>query len=411
MDISEIYNKNIRICMKVDKPNVVLGDILTYIITIENSDDEKRCYGEITNLKLIDLLPEHLEFINGTIEVNDCIRPELSISCGINLNSILIGEKKVIKFKVRVLSGENKIICNQASITYVYNFKKGFTYLMTSVSNKVSINIQKADVFVNKKCNVNIASIGDTVTYKVILKNSGTLKVVNVIFRDSINKQGRLIRGSFKVNNNAIYVECLNKGVCIGNIDVNDTVVVEYSVKVVKGSCKGNMVSSASVEYDYIFKNCIMGSKCSKETEDSTCDIRINLSTFKEMNSTGYLSLSNNKVKIKEINNISANITINDMHVISSDNTYSGREYSSEYKLIINGELEEIIEYTGLTEEQAVYSAYYSERFSTFIVLPKEFEIGTHIQMETNIENIYYKVVNECRFYKDITFSLVAKLS
>nr|ABH03027.1 hypothetical protein [Clostridium taeniosporum] len=98
-------------------------------------------------------------------------------------------------------------------------------------------------------------------------------------------------------------------------------------------------------------------------------------------------------------------------HVISTPSIISNEgQILSGYKLIVRGVLEELVEYTSATEEQSVHSAHYSIPFSSFLILPSTYVVGSKIDIEGKVEDIYYKKIDSRCFFKNITILINAKI-
>lgn len=78
------------------------------------------------------------------------------------------------------------------------------------------------------------------------------------------------------------------------------------------------------------------------------------------------------------------------------------------FKLIVEGEVCQKIEYVADEPTQSVHAAHACVPFSTFIVLPANFVLGTPVFVKGYIEDIYAKQVGKRNIFKNITILLDA---
>lgn len=81
------------------------------------------------------------------------------------------------------------------------------------------------------------------------------------------------------------------------------------------------------------------------------------------------------------------------------------------WKLIVEGELRQVIQYVADERCQSIHGAHSSVPFSTFIVLPPDFEENDCVTVEGYIEDIYAEQIGPRQIFKNITLLLVAQRS
>ncbi|MEG1142334.1 MAG: hypothetical protein RSE41_07825, partial [Clostridia bacterium] len=216
--------------------------------------------------------------------------------------------------------------------------------------------------------------------------NNGTLKAENVIFKDILSACTKLVEHSFTVNGVSINYVDLEKGVDIGTIDVNSIIIVEYQVVVVSTNCSIKLVNSAYVKFNYILPDGSTGVTKSKVVESSVYFI----SNCKKICIERSLPITTNKYYIECINNVAGYVDItkyNTVKIASSE-----CQYSSRYKLIIQGELNLIVKYT--TCSGNTHSAYYLLPFNTSIVLLDDYSVRDKLIIDALIEDIYFNEID-----------------
>ena len=385
----------------------IVGTTITYTIIASN-------YGTIpvSNVVVNDLLPSELEFVNGSVQINSNPMPLENILLGVNIGTLGAGVSKTISFDVKTLSAGLTTIPNTASSEFNYQLPGASSpNLGMSISAPYEIYLYNADISVVKSANVTTANIQDVITYTVTLKNTGNVVASNVIFKDILPSSIKLIDGSFTINGVAVNNVNLASGINIGTIQAGGIVTLVYKVTVLGSGCSGVIINSANVSFNYTLVDGTSGSKQVQAKESSSTTVTVSLSTFRQISIDEYLEIPCQKPDIETINNITGEVKILNCHVIQTQNAKSteGQQLSG-YKLIIHGVLKQVIEYTADEPTQSVHSAHYDVPFSNFIILPPDFVLGSKIDVEGVVEDIYSNVISKRCFFKNTTVLLVAKI-
>ncbi|MGL5416309.1 MAG: DUF7507 domain-containing protein [Clostridium sp.] len=401
-----VFNPELTLVKNVDKEYAVVGEEVTYSIIAANTGDIA-----LDNVIISDSLAGQLEFVMSSITVDGVAMPLENITSGVNIGTIESGKNKIIIFKAKVLSDELKEIPNISNGDYEFTLPGVPPQSGGTSSNEVIIKIEKANILVNKTADRDTVSLGDEITYTVELTNNGTVDALHVIFKDMIPTGTVLINGSFNVDGRVINSVDLVKGIDIGTIKVGQKVIVQYKVKVVEANCKGILTNKASVKFRYVLPDGTIGTIESTPDSASSTDVKLNISNFKQISVDEYLRIPSQKPDMEAINNIEATVEFASSYVIKTPKNYSNEAQNlTGYKLIINGILDQVVEYTALVPEQTVHSAHYRVPFSTFIILPEEFKECDRIDIEGIVEDIYYKEKNCREFFKNVTVLVVAKI-
>lgn len=116
-----VKNPNIQVTKIANKEEAYLNDEIDYIITATNIGDL-----EVFNVSLIDKIPSSIELIDGTFYIGDNLVNSVEIEKGVVLNNLDIGERKIIRYKARVVSsGCDGKIENKAIVKYSYKLGNG----------------------------------------------------------------------------------------------------------------------------------------------------------------------------------------------------------------------------------------------------------------------------------------------
>lgn len=403
-------NSKLSLLLNGDKECAVEGDIIKITILVENCGSEILGDFEEGTIKVLSMLPTPLQFLFGTVKINGIEKKNESIVSGINIGKLLSGEKKYIEFKLKVIKNGVESIKLNTIATFGYKIANE-KYFNIEESNVYKLNIEEIKLNIVKKYNENKISLYDEVECQVELFNAGSVDIVGIVYKDDIGEALNLFKNSFRIDNKKINGVKLETGVYIGDLKIREKKIINYKLKVISTKLKSVIKSNTELEYLYFLPNKILCSKKCKLNEHESGIFFINISNFKQINFENYLNISERNYEMKDINKIEANLEISNSHVIKTikEKSFEGQNLSG-YKLIINGKINETIEYTALNEDEGVYSESFSYPFGTYIILSDEYEIGRKIELDSEIEDINYKLINEKCFYQNILVLISAKI-
>lgn len=134
-----------------------------------------------------------------------------------------------------------------------------------------------------------------------------------------------------------------------------------------------------------------------------------NPNIFKQLNIEETLCLPQNKPDIEQIIKIISEIIIKSTKVIRTPRGKSleGQTLSG-FEIIVEGELKQKIQYVANEPTQTVHAAHFNLPFSTYIVLPENFILGTPVTVKGYIEDIYAKQIGKRCIFKNTTILLTA---
>lgn len=406
---------NIIVEKSVDKQIVIVGDILTYSIAVINQSNLT-----IHDIVVIDPLPPELEFVAGSIMLGGENLVDDNILTGVCIGSLPPNGMKVITFNVKVLSRPfGGVIDNKALIKFkCRQMEDGSISAIDAESNTVSVKVELAQINVIKETDSTIISRGDIVAYTVRLVNTGTLTARNILFTDIIGAKNILLEDTFKVDGKltSADVQMIPEGgkqieAYVGSLLPGEEIVITYQVQVLGVSCNGYVINKAYATFNYNLPGGECGEVTSELDDEAMNYIELGLSTFKQLSIDGYLTIPELKPDMEAVNNVSATADLINCHVIQTPVSVSTEGQSlSGYKLIVKGMLNISIEYTANEPEQAVHSAHYAIPFSSFIVLPEDYVVGSKLDVEFLIEDIYYKMTDIRTFFKNVTLLINVKI-
>lgn len=132
---------------------------------------------------------------------------------------------------------------------------------------------------------------------------------------------------------------------------------------------------------------------------------------FKQFTVQETLVLPEAKPDIEQIVKVIAQVVITSTRVIKTPvGTSLEGQHLSGYKLIIEGEIMQKIEYVADECTQSVHATHFNVPFSTFIVLPPRFAIGTPVMVTPYIEDMYVEMLDKRTIFKNVILLLDASI-
>ncbi|MGO5075974.1 SPOCS domain-containing protein [Clostridium sporogenes] len=392
-----------------DKMNVFPKDILTYKVDINNpvpiAPDQPVTE---TNITFIDLIPEGGTFIPNTFIINNVVQPGADPNVGVHIPDILSGTTTTVSYQVYVDDSPSVTQFTNIAQAIALSQPPGSESPQTYYSNPYTVNISVTDIF--KSADKVNASLTEEIIYTIVVNNRGSVELINPIFKDAVPNCLLFVPGTFSIDGALAPNINPNDGIILSNIAPGQIINISFKVKVACILCPPKFVNNATLDYEI---------KINSEGETESNSITSNnsititsLASFKQLSREEYVKIPIQKPDIEEILNTLVDIKITDTKVIKTPVGISleGQKLTG-HKLIVEGILNQKVEYISCAKEQSVHAAHFRVPFSSFIVLPENFVEGTSIQVEGMVEDIYTKLINKRTIFKNITFIIIAKIS
>ena len=104
-------------------------------------------------------------------------------------------------------------------------------YTETSYSNTVTTNIALGNLSVTKAVNKKYATIGEEITYTIVIENIGNINATNVVFKDPTPNNTVFVIGSVTINGVAYPNYNPSAGFNLNTIVPGQIITVVYKVQ------------------------------------------------------------------------------------------------------------------------------------------------------------------------------------
>ncbi|MDM8363612.1 DUF7507 domain-containing protein [Bacillus thuringiensis] len=234
-----------------DKTFATIGDTITYTTTITNT-------GNIpaNNVVFSDPIPSWTQFVVGSVVVDGTPLPSASIIDGVGINTITPNQIVTIVFQVQIVSNPTTLtpeLQNLGFVNFQYNVGNALQAQPGNVETNVFVtSINSAILSAVKTTNTAFANIGDTITYTVLIQNSGNTNATNVNFSDMVPAGTTFVENSFAVNGSTIPGANPNNGVNVGTVSAGSSLTVTFQVIVTSTPPSNPITNVASIQYAFI---------------------------------------------------------------------------------------------------------------------------------------------------------------
>lgn len=241
-----IYDTIVSANKSVDKQIAKLGDILNFTINIKNEGNVSTQNGLFK-----DIFDSNISFVSNSVYINGVQKTGFNPNTGFNIDNILAGATTTITFAATVISRPaNNIIYNFA--TYNYDYVSGTETISATINtNTTETYVAFGELTITKSVDKSYATIGDTLYYSVLVKNTGSVNATNLIFKDLIPNSTSFVTGSVVIDGVSQSSFNPNTGFNLSNLTPNTSHTVIFNVKVDSLPQSGEVNNSADVTFTY----------------------------------------------------------------------------------------------------------------------------------------------------------------
>lgn len=246
--ITRVNRGRFSVIKTVNKQATRLGDTLTYSVQVTNT-------GTVTatNVQFIDVPTPSLEFVPGSVQINGIPQVGLDPFVGFSLPDLAVGDSVIITFEVTVIAiPTSNSIMNTARITGDFELIPGEPpFTITNSSNTAVTPVNRGSLDMLKEVNNSIVGVGETVTYRVRILNTGTADAMNVQFIDVLSQEAVFVPNSVTVNGVARSGVNPQVGFTILDIPVGETAIVTYEATITSFPDGGTVANVAGALAEY----------------------------------------------------------------------------------------------------------------------------------------------------------------
>ncbi|WP_260510227.1 DUF7507 domain-containing protein [Paenibacillus typhae] len=239
-----VFQPNIAVVKGASTTNATVGDTVTYSLTVSNTGN----YPAV--LTVTDNIPAGTTFVPNSVLVNSLPLPQADPATGIAAGTIPAAGSVVVQFSVVITSLPSpQLLVNQGTAAYTFTLPDGRTLSGSAQSNTFTIPVSNPNLGVVKSTTTTATTVGDSITYSVVLTNNGIAAVNNVVFTDALPAGTTFASGSVLVDGVPRPGASPATGVTIGSIAPGASVTVAFTVNVTSLPAGGVLNNQSSVSF------------------------------------------------------------------------------------------------------------------------------------------------------------------
>lgn len=245
---STIRLANLQATKSVDKTFAEVGDVLTYTFSLTNDGNVAA-----NNVVLSDSIANGTAFVPSSIIVNGVTQPGATPAT-INIGSINANTTITASFQVVIISIPNpNPISNSASISYNFIVDPNASPVSKNTTSTTTFTqVNDANIISEKTVDKEFATVGDVLTYTVVLTNEGSVSADSPTFVDTNPDGTTFIPNTFLINGVLQNNADPNIGVPLPSIAANGSLTVSYQVTVTSLPTQNPTINSSSTQYSFI---------------------------------------------------------------------------------------------------------------------------------------------------------------
>ena len=231
----------------VDKSKAKVGDTLTYSVAMRNASTASRPWK---NVEVMDVIPEHLSFVSGSVEVNGRSTTDFSYNASSRTLKLLAdtvepGQTKTFSFRVTVDEGAQGLYITNTAVV-----KSPDREDIQLPDTGVDIDGGQTAPSLTKTASKTEVKPGDIFTYTIKVKNgaNATADWKNVTVSDIIPAGLEFVSGSVRVDGKTVTYGISGRAleIPVGDLKPNREAVVEFEVRVLD-SAEGTTITNTAI--------------------------------------------------------------------------------------------------------------------------------------------------------------------
>ncbi|MHC1747974.1 MAG: hypothetical protein AB9856_06220 [Cellulosilyticaceae bacterium] len=243
-----IVTGDLSIHKMVNKAYATIDDIIAYSFDVSNVGNVP-----LTNVNFTDIVPIGASFVADSVIINDVSKPGYNPNQSFILGDLNVGQVTTVSFNIKVntVPTPNTLI-NTATSSFSFTIDPTQQpERLTKTSNTVTTVINKGDATLSKVVDKLYATIGETLTYTITARNTGTVTLSNVNFLDIVQAGGSFIADSVVINSVEQPGLNPNIGFALPDILASGDVIVSFKVSVTSVPTPPQIQNNARINYQY----------------------------------------------------------------------------------------------------------------------------------------------------------------
>ncbi|MBK4740108.1 DUF7507 domain-containing protein [Bacillus cereus] len=280
---TQVNNATVTMTKAVDKNFADIGDTLTYTVSFTGTGNTNA-----NNVIFTDVIPTGTTFVLNSLTIDGTTQVGANPANGVNIGSIPTGTTKNITFQVVVNTiPASNVVSNGSSASYQYTVNPSQSPVTKNISsNLVSTQINNANVTLTKSTNKQFATIGETISYTILITNSGNTAANNVQLTDPLPNGTILNPGTVTLNGVLQNVDSL-VALPIGTIPGGATFTLSFQVTVINITAQNPIINNAFASYLYTVNPSLPPTSKTANSNSVTSTIRLaNLHVNKSVDKT-----------------------------------------------------------------------------------------------------------------------------
>lgn len=280
---TQVNNATVTMAKAVDKNFADIGDTLTYTVSFVGTGNTTA-----NNVIFTDIIPTGTTFVLNSLTIDGTTQVGANPANGVNIGSIPTGTTKNISFQVVVNTiPASNVVSNGSSASYQYTVNPSQSPVTKNISsNLVSTQINNANLTLTKSTNKQFATIGETISYTILITNSGNTAANNVQLTDPLPNGTILTLGSVTLNGVLQNVDSL-VALPIGTIPGGATFTLSFQVTVINITAQNPIINNAFASYIYTVNPSLPPTSKTTNSNSVTSTIRLaNLHAIKSVDKT-----------------------------------------------------------------------------------------------------------------------------
>ncbi|MGL6105916.1 SPOCS domain-containing protein [Romboutsia sp.] len=226
-------NGSKEILKEVNNKNAQIGDIITFSLIINNIGNL-----DCESLKVHEPFNPSLEFIDGSLSINNKIFEEDNIYDGLMINKLKVKDFLNIKYQARVIGfPKPNPINDRAIISYSYVSNDNIIYESVETTkpkiyvNNANLVISDIDCSVENKQFLKYSNYGEYIFFSLLIENKGNVCAEDIVLKFNFSSDTEIDFNSFKINN-IDFNQKIYDSVILDPLGVYEKIFISFKAKV-----------------------------------------------------------------------------------------------------------------------------------------------------------------------------------